>query len=387
LTKRFGGCLSYRNITGEKTVKKSIVKTMNQSISRFFGRLSTIFGGEEAQEVALRQPESQQVTEVKEKQSVVESKQAVILQSQELDKEIKPESIKIKKINKKQSNNLRNKIIREPTEFIKDPRDIRDVMELMEIPFVALSKHRTAPIIYESHDGKSKVKISRHTEHYIPSIYDWDIILFVSSKLQETINSKSDIPPRTLIVPKNELIKSIYRHSGKTTDNEIEAALNRLRSALIETTIHNEDYRYRGGFGFLDSWGYTERKDIKEFRITLSEWLYSITCSKGALLKVHPEYFKITSGIKRFLYRTARKHVGIQNESWIFSIETLYKKSGSEQELRKFKHDLKKSIKDNNTPGYFLEWIDDDGKISIRFINIRKDIKKALLPPNEQPKP
>lgn len=127
-------------------MKKSIVKIMNQSISRFFGQLSTIFGGEEVQEVSLGQPEPQQAAEVKEKQSVVESKQAVILQSQELDKEIKPESIKVKKINKKQTDKLRNKIIREPTEFIKDPRDIRDVMELMEIPFVALSKHRTAPI-------------------------------------------------------------------------------------------------------------------------------------------------------------------------------------------------------------------------------------------------
>ena len=358
---------------------------MRQSISRFLGRLSKSFGGEEVQEVVLRQSESQQEIEQEPAPKIeVEEKQSIEESQTEL--QILPQT-KIEKTKKKQADKSRNKIIREPIEFIKDPRDIRDVMELMEVPFVALSKHRTAPIIYESPDGKSKVKISRHTEHYIPSIYDWDIILFVSSKLQETINSKSDIPPRTLIVKRNELIKSIYRHSGRTTYIEMEAALNRLRSALIETTIHNEDYRYRGGFGFLDSWGYTERKDIKEFRITLSEWLYSITCSKGALLKVHPEYFKITSGIKRFLYRTARKHVGTQNESWTFSIETLYKKSGSEQELRKFKHDLKKSVKDNDIPGYFLEWIDDDGKISLRFINIRKDINKALSPPIEQQNP
>lgn len=266
-----------------------------------------------------------------------------------------------------------------------DPRDIRDIMELMEVPFLSLSKNRIAPIIYESPNGKSKIKISAHRDHYLASIYDWDIIIFVSSKLQETINSASDIPPRTLIVSRNELVRSIYRHSGKTTDKEIEAALNRLRSTLIETTIHNEDFRYKGGFGFLDSWGYTERKDIKEFRITLSQWLYEITCQKGALLKVHPEYFKITSGLKRFLYRTARKHVGNHNESWTFSIETLYEKSGSEREFKKFKHDLKKAVNDSDIPGYLIDFLEKDGKELIKFTNVRKEFKKILEEQNTQP--
>jgi plasmid replication initiation protein len=369
-------------------VKKSIVKTMNQSISRFLGQLAKRFGEEEVQEVILQKPE----------QSVVEPKQGVTLQSQELNKETTLEpieesqiewqkipSIKVEKKKKKQTDKSRNKIIREPTEFVKDPRDIRDVMELMEVPFVALSKNRTTPIIYESPNGKSRVRISCHPPYHVASIYDWDIIIFVSSKLQETINSASDIPPRTLIVSRNELIKTIYRHAGKTTDWEIEAALNRLSSTFIETTIHNEDYRYRGGFSFLDSWGYTERKDIKEFRITLSEWLYEITCSKGALLKVHPEYFKITSGIKRFLYRTSRKHVGNQNEGWTFSIETLYEKSGSEREFKKFKHDLKKAVKNNDIPGYLLDWIEKDGREFVRFIHMKKEIQRMLDEPSIQP--
>jgi plasmid replication initiation protein len=278
----------------------------------------------------------------------------------------------------------RGKKVKDGSIVVHDPRDIRDVMELMEVPFVALSKNRTAPIVYVSPDGKSKVKVSRHSEHYLASIYDWDIILFVSSKLQEFLNSK-EIPPRTLIVPRHELFKAIHKHPGNTTEKEIEAALNRLRSTLIETTIHNEDYRYRGGFGFLDSWGYTERKDVKEFRITLSEWLYAITCRKGSLLKVHPEYFKISSGLKRFLYRTARKHVGTQNSSWEFSVERLYEKSGSEQIFRFFKRDLKKSVQDNDIPGYLLEWIEENGKTLVRFINVRKFAKAAVSPPNDSP--
>jgi hypothetical protein len=342
---------------------------MRKSISRFFVRLAKFFGEEEFQEVILPKLEPQQE---------IEQESTKKVEGVETPPTITEEKKQSKKQAKEQTK-TRGKKPKDGDIVTIDPRDIRDVMELMEVPFVSLSKNRTAPIIYESPNGKSKVRISCHPPYHVASIY------FVSSKLQETINFASDIPPRTLIVSRNELIKAIYRHAGKTTDSEIEAALNRLRSTFIETTIHNEDYRYKGGFGFLDNWGYTERKDIKEFRITLSEWLYEITCSKGALLKVHPEYFKITSGLKRFLYRTARKHVGNKNEGWTFSIETLHEKSGSEQELKKFKYDLKKAVKNNDIPGYFLDWVEKDGKAFVRFVNARKEIKKILSEPSIQP--
>ena len=99
---------------------------MNQSISRFFGRLSKTFGGEEVQEVVLPQPEPQQAieeestpkTEVEEKKTIVEPKQSVIL-IEESPKEVQIlPPIKIEKTKKKQSDKSRNKIIREPTIFV-----------------------------------------------------------------------------------------------------------------------------------------------------------------------------------------------------------------------------------------------------------------------------
>lgn len=263
--------------------------------------------------------------------------------------------------------------------------DPRDIMEAMGVPYLALSKNRTTPIVYESPDGTTRVKISCHHPYYVASIYDWDIIQCIAGKIQEVINSKSDIPSRTIIVPRHKLLKELHKHDGKTNRKEIEASLSRLKSTLIETTARNEDYRYKGGFGFIDSWGYTERKDIKEFKITLSDWLYDGICRDGALLKVHQEYFDMTSGLKKVLYRIARKHVGTKNKSWEFSIEDLHKKSGSEQELKKFKYDLKKSVSDNDLPGYFLEWIEQDGKISVRFINGRKELKRILSESDDQP--
>jgi len=322
-----------------------------------------------------------------------DEEQAAIFQSepqQEVEQEFKPETkAKEKRSIIKESKNQNKKKAKEQTGVRRkkprngdivtiDPKDIRDVMEVMEVPFVALSKNRTTPINYESSDGRIKVNISCHTNHYLASIYDWDIVLLVASKMQEIINSKLDIPPRTLIIPRHELLKALYKHDGKKEEKDLRASLARLKLTGIETTIRNEDGRYDAGFGFLDSWGYTDRKDVREFRITLSQWLYDGICRQGSLLKVKPEYFKITSGIKKFLYRTARKHVGNQNQSWPFLVETLYEKSGSEREFKKFKHDLKKAVSDDDIPAYSMQWIEKDGKTYVNFINKMKATEKIL---------
>jgi plasmid replication initiation protein len=243
----------------------------------------------------------------------------------------------------------------------------RDLMDMMEVPFLALSKNRKSPILYESKDGTRKVKVSRHTGHYLASIYDWDIVLFVASKMQRILNEMSDIPPRTMIVPRHELLKAIHRTNGKKTDKDLESSLSRLQLTGIETTIRNEDYKYKAGFGFLDSWGYTKRKDVKEISITLSQWLYDGICAKGSLLKVEPSYFDLTSGLKRFLYRTARKHAGQNKDGWDFSIESLYEKSGSEREFKKFKSDLLAAVIKNNIPDYTMQLIQKNNKSFILF--------------------
>lgn len=249
--------------------------------------------------------------------------------------------------------------------YVKNPA--RDLMEMMEVPFLALSKNRKNPIIYESSDGTRKVKVSRHTGHFLASIYDWDIVLFVANKMQKILNDMSDIPPRRMIIPRHELLKSIHRRNGKKTDLDLEKTLSRLQLTGIETTVRNEDGRYKAGFGFLDSWRYTERKEIKEIEITLSQWLYDGICAKGALLKVNPDYFILTSGLNRFLYRTARKHVGTSNDSLEFSLEKLYEKSGSERELKKFKLDLKTAVLGNNIPDYSMEWVERSNKTLVVF--------------------
>jgi plasmid replication initiation protein len=335
---------------------------MKKLFARFFGRGAK--NPEKEQEVTLQKASTQEI----------EYKSTAVVEEASV-------TSKVKKTYRKQHNKQVmpvGKKIKEGEIIILDTRDMRDIMELMEVPIVSISKNRTEPINYKNLDGSIKIKISCHTGHYLASIYDWDIILFVSSKIQEIINSGQDIPPRTLIVPRHELLKAIHKHDGKKQEEDLKASLSRLKLTGIETTIHNKDGRYDGGTGFLDDWGYTDRKDMREFRITLSRWLYEVACGKGSLLKTDPMYFNITSGLKKFLYRAARKHVGTKNRSWEFLIETLYERSGSEREFKKFKYDLRKIVLENDMPGYFMEWIEEGGKTRVRFINKIKNLTKSL---------
>lgn len=244
---------------------------------------------------------------------------------------------------------------------------VRDIMNLMDTPFLALSKNRKKPITYESQDGTRKTKISAHSECFLASIYDWDIILFIAGKIQEIINNRSDIPPRTITIPRHEILKELHKHNVNTQQKELENSLHRLKRTAIDTTICNEDGRYKADFGFIDSWEYTERKDKKEMKITLSQWLYDLICTKGALLKVNASYFDITSGLKKFLYRTARKCVGHNINSWEFSIETLYEKSGSESSFRLFKSKLKKTVLENDIPEYSMKWVEKGNQKFVIF--------------------
>lgn len=248
---------------------------------------------------------------------------------------------------------------------------LRDVIDLMEIPFVSISKDRINPIIFESKDKTQKVVISGHRGHFLASIYDWDIILVVAGKIQEILNKGSDIPSHKITIPRHELLKALKRQGGRKEQKDLEKSLKRLQLTGIETTVNNADFRHKAGFGFIDSWGYTERKNDREtkiIQITLSPWLYEICCAQGALLKPSIEYFKIKSGLKKFLYRTARKHAG--EDGWEFSLEKLYEKSGSEGTLSKFKFKLKAAVTKNDIPDHSLEWIEKHGKIHIGFKKI-----------------
>lgn len=63
---------------------------------------------------------------------------------------------------------------------------------------------------------------------------------------------------------------------------------------------------------------------------TKNDWLlYHGITEGGLILSIHEDYFLLTGGVERWLYRVARKHAGSQETGWQFTMRQLYEKSAS----------------------------------------------------------
>ena len=79
----------------------------------------------------------------------------------------------------------------------------------------------------------------------------------------------------------------------------------------------------------------------------------------GGVIGFNPDYFGLTGGRERWLYRVARKHAGgHKGEGFTISLPTLFDKSGAEGAYRRFKFELRKIVDEDALPEFHLAWID-----------------------------
>ena len=89
--------------------------------------------------------------------------------------------------------------------------------------------------------------------------------------------------------------------------------------------------------------------------LTLPDWLFEGILMKGGVLTIHEDYFLLTGGIERWLYRVARKHAGQQETGWQFTMRQLYEKSGSTSRFSDFAIDVRKVVELDSLPEYTAE--------------------------------
>ena len=88
--------------------------------------------------------------------------------------------------------------------------------------------------------------------------------------------------------------------------------------------------------------------------ITLPDWLYDGIVNRGGVLTIHEDYFLLTGGIERWLYRVARKHAGSQETGWSFTMRQLFEKSGSTARLSDFACDIREAVESDWLPEYSM---------------------------------
>ena len=87
----------------------------------------------------------------------------------------------------------------------------RDNRDAMEYPFLSLQKRRTTPIRYS--DDNVWLSVSAPAEFAIATIWDWDVMIFAASHLNEAIENGRKVSPRISFAP-HDCLKQIGRGTG-----------------------------------------------------------------------------------------------------------------------------------------------------------------------------
>ena len=236
---------------------------------------------------------------------------------------------------------------------------IRDQRETMERPFFSLGKRkRLKPIQYKSPDGGTFVTVLPHQEFGMATIWDADVLIWAASTLNDLKRRGVNDLPRTLSFQPYDLLRGIGRQTGGNRYKALRDALGRLQTTTITTNIRAGKGRKSRQFSWIDAWSdLTDEHGAasRGMTITLSDWFYEGVVMDGGVLSIDFDYFAITGGRERWLYRVARKHAGGAGANgFAIAMPTLFEKAGAEGTYRRFKHEIAKVAKANELPGYDL---------------------------------
>jgi plasmid replication initiation protein len=230
----------------------------------------------------------------------------------------------------------------------------RDAQDLMAHPFFSLAKsRRTVPIDFRS--GEVTVRVEGTLEHGIATIWDADILIWAASQIVEARDA--GIPTSRLMrATPYEILRFIGRGTSLRDYQRLKAALDRLQSTSVATSIRETTGRRLHRFSWINEWKELAAPHGRPLGIELilPDWFYSGVLDQALVLTIDPAYFRLTGGIERWLFRLVRKHGGKQEDGWQFDFRHLYRKSGSTARYSDFALDLRALVARQSLPGYRL---------------------------------
>jgi plasmid replication initiation protein len=230
----------------------------------------------------------------------------------------------------------------------------RDAQDLMAYPFFSLAKSkRLTPIDFKA--GSVKIRVEAVPEHGMATIWDADVLIWAASQIVEA----RDVglrPSRLMATTPYEILNFIGRGVSLRDYDRLKAALDRLQSTTIATSIRQPTERRMHRFSWINEW--KERADHRGrplgLELIVPDWFYGAVLDDALVLTIDRSYFGLTGGLERWLYRLVRKHGGKQEFGWSFDFPHLHAKSGSLSPLKHFAYDLRDIVRRQPLPGYRL---------------------------------
>ena len=133
----------------------------------------------------------------------------------------------------------------------------RDAQDLMAYPFFSLAKSkRLTPIDFKA--GSVKIRVEAVPEHGMATIWDADVLIWAASQIVEA----RDVglrPSRLMATTPYEILNFIGRGVSLRDYDRLKAALDRLQSTTIATSIRQPTERRMHRFSWINEW--KERAD------------------------------------------------------------------------------------------------------------------------------
>jgi len=266
---------------------------------------------------------------------------------------------------------LRNVSEREQLELFRAlPGDLaaRDAQDLMAYPFFSLAKSkRLAPIDFKA--GKIAIRVEAVPEHGMATIWDADVLIWAASQIVEA-RDRGARTSRLMAATPYEILTFVGRGTSVRDYERLKAALDRLQSTTVATSIRQPSERRRHRFSWVNEW--KERVDDRGrplgLELIVPDWFYAAVMDDALVLTIDPAYFDLTGGLERWLYRLVRKHGGRQSGGWSFDLTHLHAKSGSLSPLKHFAYDLRAIVRAQALPGYRLTLEHAGGRERLSFV-------------------
>lgn len=241
--------------------------------------------------------------------------------------------------------------------FVADLVDVpvKGERETLSLPFFSLSKGKRTSMSYAA-NGVT-VNVSAPAQYGVATIWDSDVLLWCASEIIAARERGRETSPRLSLRP-YELLKAIGRPTSGKRYKDLHEALQRLKATTVRTNVRGPGGERTVLFSWLErvQIDYDVAGNSKAVEITLPQWFYDAVLN-GTVLTLSPDYFQITSGLERWLYRLVRRHAGNQSHGWTFSMDELHRKSGSSRALKYFARDLRHIVAANTLPEYHLELV------------------------------
>ena len=224
----------------------------------------------------------------------------------------------------------------------------------MAYPFFSLSKsHRVAPIDFNA--GTVSIRVEAVPDHGMATIWDADILIWAASQIVEARDAGLRTS-RLMMATPYEILTFIGRGTSLRDYRRLKAALDRLQSTTISTTLRQTVEGRRHRFSWINEWQERTNRNGRPdgVEMIVPDWFYQAVLDDALILTIDRAYFDLTGGLDRWLYRLVRKHGGRQKDGWRFDFRHLHQKSGSLSPFKRFAFELRDIIRRQPLPGYTL---------------------------------